>query len=550
MGDIQYSKTQRSILVRAPARHIGSRSGRRQQGTNGEIRTGYRSDYRARRDAGSGHIHANPETARRGGNDLRAGSTRSTITHVLYQRLVDTQKTLYPRISGRRAGGEVEATGVQIKGPREIVAARELQHARPRLGDGRGIRQDTGDIKRDDGRPRREGHAVKEVRVDLDGRGRATKVNQAAELGHRAVEATAGDDDWVRTGRQGQSARGITDERGAGAAVVTEDELGERIAAEEGQGSGTVDGNDVRRVDLTRIIHHRDGRVRDRQATGWDYDRSVSTVQRRTMGRRGGIPTLEDGPSRIGIGRRHRHAAVGIIEGCDEPDGGGHRIIDDGGVQRQAIGVGVDVEVLGADGTATRTSREAAGTKRRIRRIRDDTATDDVQGVGTIGKVDSVRTAEVEGVDGLAARRDGLRRTDENILGSRGSCQRTSVIVACVTRRAERRQTTTRDVTEEITAVGIRPTTDDIIDESRIGLTRGDQDAVGVITQAAGIVANNEHRIRRGAHEVGQGQDRGVADRGQAAGRGRGGHERRYTAGQGRDAQGFGTLRTHATTVR
>ena len=185
VGDIQYRKAQRSILVRAPARHIGARSGRRQQGTDGEIRTGDRSDYRASRDAGSGHIHANRETARGGGNDLRAGRTCSTITHVLYQRLVDTQKTLYPRINGRRAGGEVEATGVQIKGPRDIVAARELQHARPRLRNGRGIRQDTGNMKRD-GRPRREGHAVKEVRVDLDGCGGATEVDQAAELGGRA----------------------------------------------------------------------------------------------------------------------------------------------------------------------------------------------------------------------------------------------------------------------------------------------------------------------------------------------------------------------------
>ena len=62
--------------------------------------------------------------------------------------------------------------------------------------------------------------------------------------------------------------------------------------------------------------------------------------------------------------------------------------------------------MLGADGTANRTSREAAITNRRIRGSRDDTTTDDVQGVGTIGKVDSVRTAELEGVDGLAARRE------------------------------------------------------------------------------------------------------------------------------------------------
>ena len=192
--------------------------------------------------------------------------------------------------------------------------------------------------------------------------------------------------------------------------------------------------------------------------------------------------------------------------------------------------------MLGADGTANRTSREAAGTNRRIRGSRDDTAADDVQGVGATGKVDSVRTAEPEGIDGLAACRDGLRRTEGNILGSRGACQRTTVIVGWETRRAELTQTTTRDVAEEFTAVHVRPTTDDIIDEARIGLPRGDQDTVGVITQPTRSVANNEHRIRRGAHEVGQGQDRGGADRGQAAGPARGGLESRNTAGQGRDA--------------
>ena len=537
-------------MVRAPARHVGSRGGRRQQGTNGEIRTGYRSDYRASRDAGSGHIHAHPETARRGGNDLRAGSTRSTITHVLYQRLVDTQKTLYPRISGRRAGGEVEATGVQIKGPREIVAARELQHARPRLGDGRGIRQDTGDIQRDNGRPRREGHAVKEVRVDPDGCGRATEVNLTAELGHRAVKATAGDDDWVRTGRQGQSARGITDERGAGAAIIIEDEFGERVVTEEGQSSGTVDGDDVRRVDLTRVIQHRDGRVRDRQATGGDYDRAVSTIEHRTMRRASRIPTLEDRPTGIGIGRGHGHAAVVIIESRDETDGGVCRIIDDSRVQRQSVGVGVDVEILGADRTANRTSREAAITNRRIRRCHDDTATDDVQGVGTTGKVDSVRTTEPEGVDSLAARRDGLRRTEGDILGSRGACQRSTVIVGRETRRAELTQTTTRDVTEEFTAIDVRPTTDDIIDEARIGLPGGDNDTVCVIAQTPRRAAGNEHRIRRGAYEVGQRQDRGVTDRRETAGGRRIGRDIRNTARQGRDAQGFGALRSHAAIER
>ena len=347
----------------------------------------------------------------------------------------------------------------------------------------------------------------------MDGRGGATEVNLAAELRHRAVEATAGDDDRVRTGREGQQARGI-DERGARAAIIIEDELGEGIATEEGQSSGTIDGNDVRRVDLTRIIQHRDGRVRDRQATGWDYDRTVGTIEHRTMRRATCIPTLEDRPTSIGVGRSHRHAAVVIIEGRDETDGGVRRIIHDGGVQCQSVGVGVDVEILRADGTANRTSREAAIANRRIRGCHDDTATDDVQGVGATGKVDSVRTAEPEGVDGLAARRHGLRRTEGNILGSRGSCQRTVIIVGWETGRAELAQTTTRDVTEEFSAVHVRPTTDDIIDEARIGLTGGDQDPVGVIAQTPRSVANKEHRIRRGAHEVGQGQDRGVADRG------------------------------------
>ena len=537
VGDVERREAQRTLIGTADA-DIGARGGRGQRRADGEVGIARdRRDDRACRDADAADFHADDQAVGRSGGDdrLASGAARSGGDGK-HQRLVEAEERLDARVSGRGVAEE-QAAGVEVEGTGDLIAAGELQHAGPRLGDGRGVRQVARDVERDRG-PRREGDAIEGVRVDLDGRGRAAEVDLTAEFGHRAVEATTGDDDGVGARRQGQEA-GRIDEGRTGAAVVVEDELGQRVGAEERERGTAVDGHDVRRVDLARTARHGDVGVRDGQATGRDDDHAGATVERRAMGRGAGIPALEDRATRVGVGRGHRHAAAVVIEGRDEANRGVGRVIDDGRVERQVLGVGVDVEVLQARGVE-RAGGQATAVDGRVRRTRKDTAADDVQRVGAAGEVDGVGTTELEGVDGQATRGDVLRRTQGDVLRGRGAGEQAAVVIASEAGRVQRRQAAARDVAEEISAAIDGPATDEVIDEARVGLSGGDKDAGRVVAEAAGSATGIEHRVRRGADEVRQRQDGRVADRRQTAGRRGVGADVRGTARQGGHAEGFG----------
>ena len=139
-GHVERRKAQRTLEGTTDT-DVGPRGGRGQRRTDGEISvTRDRRDDRASGDAGAADFHADKQTVREGGRDDRlAHSPARSGGNGKHERLVEAKQRLHAGVSRGRVAQQ-EATGIKVEGTRDLVAARELQHARPRLGDGRGVR--------------------------------------------------------------------------------------------------------------------------------------------------------------------------------------------------------------------------------------------------------------------------------------------------------------------------------------------------------------------------------------------------------------------------